>query len=322
MHTRPYVVVIGGINLDIQGKCLDSYRAADSNPGRLSILPGGVGRNIAENLARLGVAVELLSVLGDDAAAASLEKSCAGLEIGLSSTLRLKEAASCQYLCLLDSDGRLAGAVAAMEAMDRLLPSHLESWGSLLDQAAILVVDANVPEVSIDWLAERYHGKEGRPLLGLDPVSVAKAPRGRASLSAFDFAKPNRDEAAILAGDSPGSDRSARQRAEALRGRGLGEVFMSLESEGLLAAGSEAWMAVRSPRLAGAFEMRSSSGAGDAACAAIAWGLLGGRDLPSRAALALAASVITCASESTVNPAMDAALLERVAKGIECERLS
>ncbi len=334
MNRKPYVAVVGGMNIDIQAKCRLPFRPGDSNPGSLDTSPGGVGRNIAENLVRLGARVELLSVLGDDDYSARLEESCASIGIGLRGSLRLRGVAASQYLCILDSDGSLAGAVAAMDSIERLSPQRLEERASLLDSADIIILDANISEDSIAWLARRYPKGARRPLLGFDPVSVTKAAKGASSLGSFSFAKPNRGEAAVLAGLPAGESAmtlspamtlaSAMTFASALRAKGLGEAFVSSGSGGLCAegAGGERWVArLPSPDGPGLAAV-NASGAGDAACAAIAWGLLGGLGLGERCALAVAAARLAAAADSPVNPGMSAALLAETAKGIECERLS
>jgi pseudouridine kinase len=328
VNPKPLVVVIGGMNIDIQARCYLPYIPGDSNPGAVSLSPGGVGRNIAENLARLGARVELITVLGDDTLTSRLEASCAEVGIGLEGALRLSGSAASQYICLLDSDGSLAGAVASMEAMERLTGEQLERAAPLLDSAALIVVDANLPEATIAWLAARYPRGRRRPLLGFDPVSVSKAGRGAAYLGAFDFAKPNRAEAAILAGMGTHAGSDPRALAAALRSRGLGEAFISLGNQGMLAAGAEIWSARPPSLLPHGLETINASGAGDAACAAIAWGLLEGADIGERCgigercALAVAAAMLAAASGSPVNPHMNAALLRETAKGIERERLS
>ncbi len=329
MSRNPFAVVVGGVNIDIQGKCFLPFKAGDSNPGSLTVSPGGVGRNIAENLVRLGTRVELVSVLGDDDLSATITESCESIGIGLKGMIRLSDSPASRYLCILDSDGRLAGAVAAMDAMESLTPEALSRRASLLDEAEMILIDANIPEASIEWLAARYPKGTKRPLLGFDPVSVAKAGRGRRSLGTFAFAKPNRAEAALLA-SLP--DSAPPVLAAALRQKGLGEAFVSLGAGGLLAEGPcvpggrstapESWIA-RPPGVPPpGFLAVNASGAGDAACAAIAWGILGGYGLGERCALAVAAAMLTSASQSPVNPAMDAALLLDAAKGIERERLS
>ena len=61
-----YVCVIGGSNMDIQGFPSSKLIYQDSNVGEVKISLGGVGRNIAENLVRMGAHTKLISVVGDD----------------------------------------------------------------------------------------------------------------------------------------------------------------------------------------------------------------------------------------------------------------
>ena len=57
VRTAPYVVVVGGVNLDIGGRPHGELVAADSNPGQVRMSLGGVGRNIAHNMALMGLDV-------------------------------------------------------------------------------------------------------------------------------------------------------------------------------------------------------------------------------------------------------------------------
>ena len=78
------VAVIGGINMDIGGSPARPLVLRDSNPGRVSLRPGGVGRNIAHNLCLLGLEVSLITVLGTDVYGEALLKSCEALGLDMS----------------------------------------------------------------------------------------------------------------------------------------------------------------------------------------------------------------------------------------------
>ena len=312
------VVVIGGMNLDIVGKSLAPFRPADSNPGLVSTCPGGVGRNIAENLARLDFAVELITVLGKDDRASELEASCAEKGIGLTHAIRSRRAPTSVYLCLLGEDGRLTGAVAAMEAMEELLPPALEERSAALDAASCIVVDANIPESSLAWIAERYKARPrgGRPLLVLDPVSVAKARKAKAHIGAFDLAKPNIAEARILAGGTDEDDPAIL--AAALRERGLGAVHISLGPDGMYYEGfrheGEKGLLVAPSSLPERLEARNVSGAGDAACAALVWAAFKGFGARERSKAALAAAYLAASVEETVHPQLSPEILSTTMK--------
>ena len=60
------ITVIGGINIDIEGSPFKPLLKEDSNPGRIEMSFGGVGRNIIENAARAGGETAMISVVGDD----------------------------------------------------------------------------------------------------------------------------------------------------------------------------------------------------------------------------------------------------------------
>ena len=66
LRKENYVTVIGGSNMDIQGFPNNPLVMKDSNPGKVDISMGGVGRNIAENLSRLDVNTKLISAMGND----------------------------------------------------------------------------------------------------------------------------------------------------------------------------------------------------------------------------------------------------------------
>ena len=63
----PAAIVIGGANVDNKSQTLARPVSGTSNPGRSRSSLGGVGRNVAENLARLGVSTALITAIGEDA---------------------------------------------------------------------------------------------------------------------------------------------------------------------------------------------------------------------------------------------------------------
>ena len=82
VRTAPYVAVVGGVNMDIGAVSAGKLVARDSNPGHVTTSLGGVGRNIAENLCRLGKRVLMVTAVGEDAHAQQIQQSCRELGIG------------------------------------------------------------------------------------------------------------------------------------------------------------------------------------------------------------------------------------------------
>ena len=96
--------------------------AAPATPAPARWPPGGVGRNIAENLARLGTRTHLVAAIGGDALGDQVlaATSAAGVHV---EHVRRTARATGTYTAVLDADGELVVAVADMAATDELGPS-------------------------------------------------------------------------------------------------------------------------------------------------------------------------------------------------------
>ena len=129
----PYAVVCGGVNIDIGAHSFAPLRAKDSNPGKVELSLGGVGRNIAHNMRLLGVPTYLLTAVGGDSRASQVEESCKELGIDLSHALRVPDGRTSTYVFVGDNDGDMAVAVADMEICEKLTPDYFASQKELLD---------------------------------------------------------------------------------------------------------------------------------------------------------------------------------------------
>lgn len=304
VHTAPYAVVIGGVNMDIGGRPSQKLLSQDSNPGQVRMSLGGVGRNIAHNMSLLGVDVRLLTAFGDDLYAQKIAASCGELGIDISHSLQVPGGATSTYLFIADEHGDMAMAVSDMEIYSHVTPSWLASRQALLDNAQLIVFDTNIPAESIAWLAE--HAKI--PLFS-DPVSTAKAEKLRPVLGKLHTLKPNRIEAQLLSGVSISDEDSLNHAADVLLATGLRRVLISLGGNGIFSADHNERLHV--PCYPG--QMVNTTGCGDAAMAAIAWAYLEGTDLLGTTQAALAAGAVAMESSETINPNLNAqTLMERM----------
>ena len=297
----PYVAVCGGVNIDIGAHSFAPLRAKDSNPGKVELSLGGVGRNIAHNMRLLGLNVELLTALGGDSRAAQVEESCKTLGIGLSRALRVPDGRTSTYVFVGGSDGDMAVAVADMEICGRLTPDYFASQLAFLNGAAAVVLDTNLPRESLAYLAEHCTA----PLF-VDPVSTAKAEKLSGLLGHVHTLKPNRIEAELLTGVKITDGKSLRAAAGALLLQGVQRVFLSLGESGVLAAQRGETQIVPICKA----DAVNATGAGDAMMAALVWSYLTGRSLAESAAAGTAAAALAVESEETINPKMSAEAVE------------
>ena len=302
---RPLAVVVGGVNIDIGGHSAAPLVAKDSNPGRVTVCPGGVGRNIAHNLCLLGVDTCLLTAMGDDLYANHIADSCEDLGIDVSHALRVPRGTTSTYLYLNDSDGDMALALSDMAICEKITPQYLQKNRDLIGRADVIVIDTNIPAESIAWIA----GNSPVPVFA-DPVSTAKAEKLRPVLPKIHTLKPNLMEAELLTGLPVANDISLFHIGRALLDTGLQRAAVTLGSRGTLAADRSAIEII--PRCNA--HVRNATGAGDAYMAALVWSWLQGRNFRDSCRVAGAAAALAIESEETVNPLLTPeAILSRLA---------
>lgn len=306
-----YIAVVGAANVDIGGFPFGKAVAGDSNPGRVRMSMGGVGRNIACNAARMGLNAELVTALGGDAYAGLIRQDCARAGVGLSRAQLFSEEATSTYLFIADGQGDMTLAVNDMGIHDRMTVERLKPEMDWLNGASLAVIDANLPEATCAFLAEHLTV----PVLA-DAVSAAKVERLRPALPHLDAFKPNRIEAELLTGIAVADEGSARAAAEAILDMGVRRVFLTLGVHGVCCA--EAGRTLFLPGVT--LPMKNATGAGDAFTAALAWARLRELSLEESALAGMAAASIAVESLETVSGEMSEALLCRRMKEI-CEKM-
>ena len=298
MPTVPtHIALLGGINMDVSVYAHHALRAGDSNPGRVQCSPGGVARNVAENLLRLGVNARLLGVLGDDVFGQALWQSGAAMGLDMRACLTLPAQRSATYVCLHQADGDMDVAVNDMDIMDALTPTLLQPQLALLRSAAVLVADCNLRPDVWQWLAAEV----AHPALFAEAVSVAKCARLGPVLQHIHTLKANRLEAQALCSRAIDGVQEACDAALALHRQGVGRVLISLGAQGVAWCDADGRCGHRAAR---AVPVLSASGAGDALMGGLVYGHLQGWPLEKALAWAMACAEITLGCPAANAPAL------------------
>ncbi len=305
----PYVCVIGGSNVDIQGFPDRELIYNDSNVGKVKLSLGGVGRNVAENLVRLGVATHLISVIGDDVYGAKILEEARRIGLNMEDTLVLGGEQTSIYLSILDHTMDMVLAINHMDIMDRMTLDFIKGKQHVIESAALCILDTNVPAGVLEYVLTTFRNT----VFFLDPVSTVKAYKVKELVGRAHTIKPNRLEAEILSGMPIRGAADLEQAAGILHAKGVRDIFISLGAEGLFYSNGEVAGRLRTPQV----KVVSATGAGDAALAALAYGHLRGKRIDELGKLALAASIIALSSENTINPAMSERLLYDKVKELE-----
>jgi pseudouridine kinase len=299
------ILVIGSASLDIVGRTSAPIRFATSNPGILSSSVGGSARNIAENLARLGMHPVLISAVGDDPEGERVlgETSAAGVDV--EHCLQLKGQRTGAYLAVLDDQGALHLGLDDMPTIAWITSDHLRSCNDLFKGAAALVVDANLPPKSLATaisLASRHKV----PIVA-DTTSVSLARRLQPHLKKLWLITPNEAEAAALC-PRPVPHADAPRVIEAARylvSQGVGVAVITMAEFGVGYATADSSGHIPAPRI----EIIDPTGAGDALTATVLFALLNDIPLDEAVRLGISAAAHTLRSRGSVAPDLSLELL-------------
>ncbi|GAA1952204.1 PfkB family carbohydrate kinase [Nocardioides panacihumi] len=295
------VVVLGGANVDLKARSAAPLVAGTSNPGTTCLSSGGVARNIAENLARLGTATTLVTAVGSDTLGDDLltTTAAAGVDVSL---VRRRETSTGTYTAVLDDAGELAVAVADMAAVESLSAADVAGASDVAARIAaadLVVLDGNLLPATATAVLDVAEAAGVRVVV--EPVSVPKARRLAPALRRPTFLlTPNTDELAALTGIS-----ETERALAALHERGARMVWLRRGPAGSVLSTPDG--AASLAPIAG--EVVDVTGAGDAMLAAFCHFLLAGASPEEAARLGHVAAALTVATPATVRPDLTESLV-------------
>jgi pseudouridine kinase len=257
--STPRTVVIGGAVVDVVAVPDSRLAIHDSNPGRARVSFGGVGRNIAEAMARLGSHVHLVSVLGNDLLGRLCHQHCLECGIHMEYSVMTDRAGTGTYVAVLDENRDLHVAVSDLTILRELRGEQVSQSLNSLGPHDTCVIDTNLEEGDLQSIAQRCPCA-----LALDPISAVKARRAMSILPFLTVLKPNLYECEALCGRAMRSPRDFYAALSWFHSRGVGEVLISLGEQGVAASDGQQAFCLRLPPA----EVVNATGAGDSFLAA------------------------------------------------------
>lgn len=294
---RP-VLVIGGAGIDIVGRLKSEPHLQTSNQAQIRHSFGGVARNVAENLARLGQSVNLITVVGMDESGDRLLAWLVEAGVNVDAVLRVPECNTGTYLAILDQAGQLHIALDDMRAMTSLTPEYIRYCSGLFAEASLLFVDANLPKDTLRTVMSL--ARRARLPVCADPTTASLAHRFLPYLSRLFMVTPNSSEAAVLCGpDFQLTNRKqALEAAKCLVNQGVQVAIITLAEQGLCYATSQTNGHIPAIRT----EVIDPTGAGDALSAAVIFALLNGIEIDEAVRLGVSAASLTLRYRGAVVP--------------------
>ena len=286
------ITVIGAANVDITASPIGRYVPCDSNPSRVEIAFGGVGRNIAHNLCLMGEQVRLFTVFGDDSIALSLRADCRRVGMTVDPILEVAGARSNYFICVNDHNGEMQAGAADMELMSHLTTEMVETYIDSINASDAVVTDCNLSEDVLRYLAERC----AVPLY-VDATSAAKAMKIKAMLDVSRsmpiIVKVNQLEAVALSGIKGDVEAMARWFVE----KGVTRIYITMGARGVYCHdGSQSHVEPSQ-----AVTVVNATGAGDAFMAAVVHAELSGATMQEVCSMGVKAAALALQSKNAVN---------------------
>lgn len=311
MEQKSRVLVIGGAVYDITASILGTPVPCDSNPSRIYGGAGGVGRNIAENAARMGCDTAFITAFGEDAFSDALRASCADVGIDTSAAVVFPNENAGIYLSIMDKAGELQYAASDLTLVERIPTAELEKRRDYIRRFDFLFLDANLTEPMLETLAGLCDAR-----IIVDAVSVTKSLRLRKILERIDTIKVNKGELAALSGVQITDGKDIEKAAKVLLDAGVQRVFVTMGMDGSCCIAKDGMYTCP----AFAVDVRNVTGAGDAFAAAVTYGLMNGYSNDEILRLGTAASHIALQSPIAVSREMsEENLLQRYKELVSIE---
>src|SRR6185503_16647703 len=190
------VICIGAAFVDELFHIKEEMIVATTVEASVTKTAGGVARNIAHQLALLGVDVQLISVFGNDSDGDWLKRTCANAGVKSDASIT-KEGLLGKYTGILNPDGSLFTAFLTNAATNLITPEHLQKHRDLLQTASYLLADANISVATGEWLLA-FSNETKNPFI-LEPVSIPPARKFKGiDLRGLHLVTPNEDELPVL----------------------------------------------------------------------------------------------------------------------------
>jgi ribokinase len=279
------IIVIGSSNTDMVIKA-DHLPAAGETilGGTFFMNDGGKGANQAVAAARLGGNVMFVAKTGNDTLGQQAKEMFQNENINTSYILIDPILPSGVALIVVDKKGENS-IVVASGANSSLLPDDLADVRPLIGDAAVVLVQLEIPLVTVESIAAAT--KSAGTKMILNPAPARALPDSL--LNGLFLITPNENEAGMLTGVEVTGVDSAKQAARKILERGVKNVIITLGANGALVFDDGIFTHV--PVLS--VKAVDSTAAGDVFNGALAVAISEGQDLVSATKFACRAAAIS-----------------------------
>ena len=286
------IVVVGNVFVDIKGFPEDVYVPDGRNVGRVEIVHGGVGRNVAEDIANVELRPRFVSMVDDTGEGAAVLQKLRNHKVDTNFVVSEPDGMG-MWLAVFDNTGDLAGSISKRPRMDAMIRLLDEKGDEIFADADSIIIEIDMDKEIVKRVfkyAEKYNKRVYAVVANMNIAS-----QRRDFLQSIDCFVCNRLEAGILF-VSDFSELSPEELCEELSEKVISaripSMVVTMGSKGAVYADMYGDKGVYP---AETVRVRDTTGAGDAFCAGVAIGLTYNKTMRESVEIGtrLAASVLT-----------------------------
>lgn len=286
------MVVIGTVFVDIKGFPDDLYIPEGRNAGRVEIVHGGVGRNVAEDIANVELRPRFVGMVDDTAEGAEVLRKLKNHKVNTDYVAVTQDGMG-MWLAVFNNGGDIAGSISKRPTSDAMLRMLEEKGDEIFADADSIVIEIDLDKELIKTVfryAEKYHKKVYAVV-----ANMSIASQRRDFLQSIDCFVCNEQEAGILfvcdfSGLTP--EELCEELSRRVVSARIPSMVVTMGSRGAVYADMNGDKGIYPARKV---KVRDTTGAGDAFCAGVAIGLTYGKTMREAVEIGtrLASSVIT-----------------------------
>lgn len=285
------IVVIGAVFVDIKGYPEAAFIPKGRNVGRVEQVHGGVGRNVAEDIANCELRPTFVSLVDDSGTGEDVVRKLKTHKV-CTDYIRATPDGMGTWLAVFENDGDVCASISKRPNLHPIADILDAQGDEIFANADSIVVEIDMDKDVVKRtfrLAQKYH----KPVYAV-VANMSIAVERRDFLQLTDCFVCNQQEAGILFSDDyEGFDAAQMQQilAEKVRRAQINRMIVTMGGQGAVFAdkdGNSGFCPARK------VNVKDTTGAGDAFCAGAAIGLTYGKSMEEACQIGslLAASVI------------------------------
>lgn len=285
------IVVIGAVFVDIKGYPMSNFIPTGRNAGRVEQVHGGVGRNVAEDIANCELRPTFVSLVDKSGSGEDVLRKLRSHKVNTDYIRKTRDGMG-SWLAVFDNDGDVFASISKRPDLLPIVDILEEHGDEIFSKADSVVIELDIDKEIVKrvFALAKKHKKKVFSVVANMSIALER----RDFLKSIDCFVCNIQEAGILfsddyTGNSP--EQMIPIIAAKVKAAQIPSMIVTMGGDGAVYASMDGDMGYCPARRV---EVKDTTGAGDSFCAGVAIGLTYGKTLAEACEIGahLAASVI------------------------------